>query len=150
MGDKALYYILYWRDRVSKGYTPLLITYFTEKDHNIWDSGEARGRLLLAKIVVCSIPYSINLYGCIGYIYCRNYLSIIFMPVWMGNKKYCYFHEIRFPKWWWCQTRYHNFLNQWLTSQPPQTQLGMLSQDGSSRLYWLKCKASVQLNVIKK
>ena len=27
------------------------MTYFTEKNHDIWDCGEARGRLLLAEIV---------------------------------------------------------------------------------------------------
>ena len=44
------------------GCTPLLMTYFTEKNHNIWDRGEARGRLLLAKIVGCYIPCSLNLH----------------------------------------------------------------------------------------
>ena len=47
---------------------PLLMAYFTEKNHNIWDRGKARGRLLLAKIVGCYIPCSINLYVCISYI----------------------------------------------------------------------------------
>ena len=88
--------------KLLKGCHPQLMTYFTEKNHNIWDCSEAWGRLLLAKIIGCYIP---------------------------------------------C------FLNQWLT--PCQTQLGMLTQDGSTRLYWLKwlikiCMASVQLNVIKR
>ena len=60
------------RSQPAVGCTPLLMTYFTEKNHNIWDRGEARGRLLLVKIVGCFIPCSINWYGCIGYIYCRN------------------------------------------------------------------------------
>ena len=41
-----------------------------------------------------------------------------------------------------------------MANPPCQTQLGMLPQDGSTRLYWLKwlikhCMASVQLNVIR-
>ena len=101
------------------GCTPLLMTYFTEENHKICDRGEARGRLLLAKVVGCYIPCSIDLYGCIGYIHCRNGFSITFVLVCMGNKKYCYFHEIQFPKWRWCQIRRHNFLHQWLTPVKP-------------------------------
>ena len=128
------------------------MTYFTEKNHNIWDRGEARGRLLLAKIVGRYIPSSINLYGCIGYIYCRIFFQLrLCLSGW--QIKIFSFHEIQVPKWRWCQTRRHNFLNHWLT--PCQPQLGMLPQDGSTRLHWLKwliklCIASVQLKVLKK
>ena len=108
----------------------------TEKNHNIWDRGEARGRLLLAKIVGCYIPCSINLYGYIGYIYCRNDFFSYVCACLCGNWKYCYFHKIQFPNWRRCQTRRHNLLNWW--SNPCETQLGMLPQDGSTRLYWLK------------
>ena len=52
-----------------KGCTTPLMTYFTEKSHDIWDRDETRGRVLLAEIVGCYIPCSINLYGCIGHIY---------------------------------------------------------------------------------
>ena len=61
----------------------LLMTYFTEKNHNIWDRSEDRGRLLLAKIVGCYAPCTINLYG---YIYYRNDFSVTFVRVWLGNK----------------------------------------------------------------
>ena len=47
----------------------------SSQNHNIWDRGEVRGRLLLAKIVGCCIPCSVNLCGCIGYIYCWNDFS---------------------------------------------------------------------------
>ena len=67
------------------GCTPLLMMYCTEKYHNIWDRGEARGRLL-AKIVRCYIPCSITLYGYIGYIYCKNNFSVMFVLDWVGNK----------------------------------------------------------------
>ena len=114
---KCVEYKVTWRKAKNKGCNPLLMMYFT-KNHNIWDCGEAGGRLLLAKIVGCYIPCLINLYGYIGNIYCRNYFSVTLVLVWV-RKKYCYFHEIQFPKWWWCQTRCHNFLNQWLPPVKP-------------------------------
>ena len=102
----------------SVGCTPLLMTYFTDKNHNIWTRGESRDRLVLAKIVGCHIPCSINSYGYIGYIYLRNDFSVTFVLVRVGNKKF-FFHEISFLKWRWCRTRHHNFLNQWLSPVKP-------------------------------
>ena len=58
----------------------LLMTYFTEKTRNIWDCGEPQDRLLLVKIVGCFIPCTINLHGCIGYIYCT--------PLWKSNRNF--------------------------------------------------------------
>ena len=59
------------------------MTYFTEKNHNIWDRGKTRGKFLLAKIVECYISCSINLYGCIGNIHCRNNFQLrLFLSGW--------------------------------------------------------------------
>ena len=129
------------------GCIPLLVTQFTEKNHSIWDRGETLGRLLLAKIVGCYIPCPINLYGCIGYIYCRNGFTLSLCMLWW-EIKILLFSWNSVPK-----IRRHNVLNQWLP--PSQTQLGMLPQDGSTRLYWLRrliklCMAFVQLNVVNK
>ena len=52
--------------------------------------------LLLAKIVGCYITCSINLYGCIGYIYCRNDFSVTFVLVWVGNKNIVIFMKFSF------------------------------------------------------
>ena len=61
--------------KLLKGCTPAHYWWQSSQNHNIWDRGEVRGRLLLAKIVGCCIPCSINLCGCIGYIYCWNDFS---------------------------------------------------------------------------
>ena len=115
------------------------------------ETGEARGRMLLTKIVGCYIPCWINLYGCIGYIYSRKgFFSVMFFLVWVGHKNIVIFMKFSFQN---DSGQSNSASNQWLT--PCQTQLGMLLQDGSTRLYWSKwliklCMASMQINVIKK
>ena len=95
---------------VFKGWAPLLMTYFTGMNHNIWDHNEIPGRLLLAKIVGCYIPCSITFCRCIGYIFHRNDFSILYVLVWVGNKDIVTFHEVQCPKWRWCQIWNHGFL----------------------------------------
>ena len=51
---------------------------------------------LLAKIVGCYIPCSINLCGCKGYVYCRNDFSVTFVLVWVGNRNIVIFTKFRF------------------------------------------------------
>ena len=51
---------------------------------------------MLAKIVGCYIPCSINLYGCIGYVYCRNNLPVTFVLVWVGNRNIVIFTKFGF------------------------------------------------------
>ena len=86
-----------WQDAFCDvGCASLLMTYFTEKNHNIWNHGEARGRLLLAKIVGCYIPCSITLYGCMGYICWRNDVSVTLVLVCVGNKNIVIFMKFGF------------------------------------------------------
>ena len=49
-----------------------------------------------AKIVGCYIPCSINLYGCIGYVYCRNDFSVTFVLVWVENRNIVIFTKFGF------------------------------------------------------
>ena len=51
---------------------------------------------MLAKIVGCYIPCSINLYGCIGYVYCRNDFSVTFVLIWVGNRNIVIFTKFGF------------------------------------------------------
>ena len=48
------------------------------------------------KIVGCYIPCSINLYGCIGYVHCRNNFSVTFVLVWVGNRNIAIFMKFSF------------------------------------------------------
>ena len=66
---------------LDKGCAPQFMTYFTEKNHNSWGRGEARGRLLLGNIVGCCIPRPIDLYRCIDYIPCRKDFSPTFVLI---------------------------------------------------------------------
>ena len=53
-------------------------------------------QVVVGLIVGCYIPCSINLYGCIGYIYCRNDFSVTFVLVWVGNKNIVIFMKFDF------------------------------------------------------
>ena len=39
---------------------------------------------------------SINLYGCIGYVYCRNGFSVTCVLVWVGNRNIVIFMKFSF------------------------------------------------------
>ena len=48
-----------------------------------WDSGEVTGKLLLIEIVRCYIVCSIDFYGCMGYMYCRNDFQLHLCSFWL-------------------------------------------------------------------
>ena len=85
--------------------TPLLMTYFTEKNHNIWDRA-SMVKLKAGSVVAIFLAQSIFRYDCKSYIYGKNNFSDMFVLVWVGNKNIVIFMKFSFQNDG-CQTQLH-------------------------------------------